>query len=162
MSRSSIAIVLAGCAASTGPTSPSATPDATTGDGTSTPDGQTGCTPQPLGAPNEQWSWIPVAGAKCGNGSSAGFAIQPTTRSKQVVFFLMGGGGCYSQQTCAQGMAANLNGCTPTTAGQELGMFQAGSIFDRNAAGNPFKDATWIFSSFRERLTHRSFRERRL
>src|SRR5688500_154293 len=71
---------------------------------------QTGCTPQPLVATNEQWSWISVPGAKCGNGSSAGFAIHPTTRSRDVLIFLMGGGGCYSQQTCAQGLAANLNG----------------------------------------------------
>ncbi len=107
--------------------------------------GATGCVPQPLAAPDEQWSWFSVPGSVCGYGSQAGFVVQPTTRSRELVIYLMGGGGCYSAQTCAQGMAANLGGYGPAQAGQELGFFGAGSIFDRASAANPLRDATYVF-----------------
>lgn len=129
------------------PDASSGPPDGATADAATLDGGDTAtCTPQPIaGTVDEQWAWVPVAGSACGNGSSAGFAIQPTSRSREVVIYLMGGGGCYSQQTCAQGKAANLGGYGPQQAGQELAFFGAGSIFDRASPSNPFRDATFVF-----------------
>jgi hypothetical protein len=108
----------------------------------------TACTPQPISSVTpEQWYWVPVAGSACGNGTSAGFAINTTAKSKEVVIFLMGGGGCYSAQTCGgtQPTAANLNGYDANKAAMELGFFMQGSIFDRASASNPLRDATYVF-----------------
>ncbi|HEX5063994.1 MAG TPA: pectin acetylesterase-family hydrolase [Kofleriaceae bacterium] len=151
--RAAALIVLASCAVSARDTTPpppdAGQPDDDASGGGGVPDGApAACTPQPIGGLTpEQWYWVPVSGSACGNGSSAGFAINTTTKSKEVVIFLMGGGGCYSAETCSgpQPTAANLNGYTASTAAQELGMFQAGSIFDRNAASNPLRDATFVF-----------------
>jgi hypothetical protein len=106
------------------------------------------CTPEPLaGITPEQWYWVPVPGSACGNGTQAGFAINASTKSKEVVIYLMGGGGCYSAQTCGgpQPTAANLDGYNANKAAMELGFFRAGSIFDRNATANPLRDATFVF-----------------
>jgi hypothetical protein len=132
---------------SSSPDAAGAGPDAPGGDGSSS-DAAVACTPQPIAnLTPEQWYWVPVAGSRCGNGSPAGFAINTTTHSKEVVIFLMGGGGCYSAQTCTglQPTAANLDGYTAAKAGMELGMFSAGSIFDRNSMTNPLRDATFVF-----------------
>jgi hypothetical protein len=142
---------VASCAVSARDTSPpldAVLPDDDASGGGSSDAPQVSCTPAPLtGITPGQWFWISVPGSKCGNGTQAGFAINTTTKSKEVLIYLMGGGGCYSAQTCggAQPTAANLNGYTAQTAATELGFFQTGSIFDRNAAGNPLRDATYIF-----------------
>src|SRR5262245_45647830 len=115
----SLMFVAACASGAVGPGGEGEAPDA--GGGPGSPDagtsgadaGATGCVPQPLAAPHEQWSWISVPGSVCGYGSQAGFVVQPTTRSRELVIYLMGGGGCYSAQTCAQGMAANLSGYGP-------------------------------------------------
>jgi hypothetical protein len=106
------------------------------------------CSPQAIaGLTPGQWFWISVPGSACGNGSQAGFAINTSATSKDLVIYLMGGGGCYSAQTCTgtQPTAANLDGYNASKAGTEINFFGPGSIFDRTAAANPVRDATYIF-----------------
>jgi hypothetical protein len=144
-------LVVAACASSahnSPPLDAGLPDDDASGGGGSSDAGQTACTPAPLtGVTPEQWFWVPVPGSACGNGTQAGFAINTTAKSKDVVIYLMGGGGCYSAQTCggAQPTAANLDGYNASKAATELGFFQAGSIFDRNSTSNPLRDATFIF-----------------
>ncbi len=99
-----------------------------------------------IDAPAGQWTWLPVAGARCGRGSPTGFAINPSpTGSRQLVIYLMGGGGCYSAQSCTQGLAAHLDGYDQAVFDTEIGWFPAGSIFDRSSAENPLRDWNWAF-----------------
>jgi hypothetical protein len=103
----------------------------------------------PIAAPADQWSWIPDAQMKCGNGSSAGFAVKPSSKSTRLVVFLMGGGGCFDGASCTgkdpSHQAAHLNGYGAADAQQEIGQLGAGSIFDPNAGANPFKNDSWVF-----------------
>lgn len=86
---------------------------------------------------------------KCGNGTPTGFAINKTTRSTRLLVFLMGGGGCFDASTCSGAdpnrKAAHLDGYDVSTFSQDLSMLGAGTIFDRSAPQNPFKDDSWIF-----------------
>jgi hypothetical protein len=75
------------------------------------------CSGDPIAAPDEQWSWVPFADAQCGYGTTAGIGINRTSKSDKLLLYLMGGGGCFTQQECAPGCnpqfqrcAANLDG----------------------------------------------------
>src|SRR5688572_18372717 len=65
----------------------------------------------PLVAPKEEWTWLPVDGMKCGNGSGTGVGVNLTDRSKHVFVYLMGGGACWSEFTCKEvGTSFHIDG----------------------------------------------------
>jgi hypothetical protein len=127
---------------------PSDTSDDPTDDGGAVgPD----CDGEAFVAPAGAWSWVDVPEMKCADGSSTGFAVNPSDRSTSLVIFFMGGGACYDAPSCTPGCnpqlghcAANLDGYDATTMGQELGFFGPGSLFDRAAADNPVRDFDWV------------------
>jgi hypothetical protein len=109
------------------------------------------CAGDPIVAPLDAWTWVPFPDTRCGYGTQAGLGINPTAASDKLLIYLMGGGGCFTQTECEPGCnpmfqhcAANLAGYDGNTLNQELGFFQAGSIFDRTSAANPFKDYSFI------------------
>src|SRR5690349_13236378 len=46
--------------------------------------------------PDHQWTWIPIAGSKCLDGSQAGFGFRPSSTSKKLYIYLEGGGACFN------------------------------------------------------------------
>jgi hypothetical protein len=55
----------------------------------------------PLDASAAVWTWVDVPGATCLNGSSTGFAINPSpTPSDGTLIFLEGGGACWDGTSC--------------------------------------------------------------
>lgn len=111
--------------------------------------GDSGITPgQPITAPAEQWTFVPFSDAFCGNGTSTGIGINPTTKSTRVLIYLEGGGACWDALTCFTEMtAANFtSGYGPSNfAGDETALNAAGGFFDRTAAQNPFKDYSYVY-----------------
>jgi hypothetical protein len=103
------------------------------------------CDGPKIDAPKETWAWVPFEAARCGRGTSAGIGINISSKSKKLLIFMMGGGGCYDAASCAAGKAANLDGYDASKLGKELAMFQAGSIVDRTAPQNPFRDYSFVF-----------------
>jgi hypothetical protein len=92
----------------------------------------------------ETWGWVDVAGSVCGNGAATGLGVNATSRSKDLLIYLQGGGACWSNITCGLGAAANLSdgyGATKFAAEQTT---QA-VIFNRGATNNPFKDFSYAF-----------------
>jgi hypothetical protein len=53
-----------------------------------------------LGAPPGEWTWLDVAGSRCGNGSPTGIAVNVRPGAQRLVVLLEGGGACDSGQTC--------------------------------------------------------------
>src|SRR5262245_9776944 len=109
------------------------------------------CSGNPIVAPSDQWTWVPFPDARCGYGAQTGIGINPSAASDKLLIYLMGGGGCFTQAECTPGCnpqfqhcAANLSGYDESTLMQELGLFQAGSIFDRTSTVNPLKDHSFI------------------
>jgi hypothetical protein len=52
--------------------------------------------------PAQTWSWVPIEGAVCGNGSGTGMGVNvPGTRQRDsLLIYLMGGGACWDALTC--------------------------------------------------------------
>ncbi len=99
----------------------------------------------PLEASPEAWTWIPVEGSFCGNGSTHGVAVNLTDRSDDVLIVLQGGGICWDWNTCfvvksASHIEDTLTG--PMVLGE---IAQGAAILDRTNPANPFRDASVVF-----------------
>lgn len=112
-------------------------------------------------APAEAWSFVPVAGMKCANGSATGFGINLSTRSNgRLLIYLEGGGGCWDAATCKDSLHiqnANLNGFDAITLQRVMvsGVsdyappippnYGSMGIWDRASVANPFKDHNYVY-----------------
>jgi hypothetical protein len=105
------------------------------------------CPPTPpaagptISAPAHQWTWIPVEGAKCRDGSGTGIGIRMSPASTKLYIYLEGGGACFNAATCAISLAsfgsAEFNAWAGTVG-------QTG-IFDPNNGENPVQDWNAIY-----------------
>jgi hypothetical protein len=91
------------------------------------------------------WTWVPVDGAICRDGSATGFGVSVGTETDKLMIYLEGGGACFNALTC---------GMNPTTYGKSnftkdfvgAGAAHASTgIFNRGFAQNPVKDWTFIY-----------------
>lgn len=104
-----------------------------------------------LGAPldvpaNEQWTWVPLEGTKCADGTTAGVGVNFTGRSRELVIWFQGNGVCYDLVSCTlfqnllTGMGPNpldhLWWGDPNT--------QHTGVFDRNDPANPLRNASFV------------------
>ena len=55
--------------------------------------------------PSEKWTWVPVPGSHCRDGSATGFGINVNPASKNLMIFLEGGGACFNALTCGMNPA---------------------------------------------------------
>jgi Pectinacetylesterase len=105
------------------------------------PDGGIG-----IEAPLEQWTWIPLDGVTCGNGSPSGIGVNLTDRSDDVMIFFQGGGACWDALTCFT-LKSAINIETTYNAARleaDTDVFGA-SYLGKREADNPIRDASWIF-----------------
>jgi hypothetical protein len=97
----------------------------------------------PIIAPVETWTWAGFPDSACGNGVPTGVGVNVSTRSTDVLIFLMGGGACWDSLTCAFA-ATNL-----TTGYREQDFNQDTTLraapFNRAEPTNPFKDMSYVF-----------------
>lgn len=100
----------------------------------------------PIEAPLETWTWVPIAGMTCGDGSPTGIGVNLTRRSERLVVFLNGGGACWDAQTCFElRTAASID--TPFGAAEFETLratLEAYPLFGR-VAGSPFQSASFVF-----------------
>src|SRR5450432_912441 len=54
----------------------------------------------PITAPSETWTWVPLAGMTCADGSPTGVGVNLTDRSDRVMIYFQGGGACGDATTC--------------------------------------------------------------
>lgn len=100
----------------------------------------------PIEAPSETWTFIPFPDSACGNGSPAGIGVNLTTRSRRVLIYLQGGGGCWDALTCFLPTASNINdNYTASTFRGEIGGMGRALMFSRTDARNPFRDASFVY-----------------
>src|SRR5687768_10398419 len=89
-------LVVAACGSSGSPT----------GDAAPTTDAAAGIT-----APLRTWTWIPVEGMRCADGSPAGIGVNLSDASDDVLVFMAGGGACWDAATCfVQKTSAHIEG----------------------------------------------------
>jgi len=105
----------------------------------------------PLGDPIvpgqlEEWVWIPIEGAMCGDGSPAGVGVRFTAASKNLVVWFQGNGVCYDAKSCLA-FQNLLGGMGPDPLHhmwwEDDNQGHTG-IFDRDDPTNPFRNDNFI------------------
>ncbi len=92
------------------------------------------------------WTWVPIEGAVCGDGSPTGIGIERGPGiSPNVLVFLDGGGACWEYLTCFQLQTASPGPFGAPQLDARIHAARAGSVLDRAAPGNPYKDFTFVF-----------------
>ena len=85
------------------------------------------------------WTWVPIDGARCMNGSPTGVAINTAPESDGLLIFFMGGGACFNADTCDG--AFHRDGFGENNFRSELTILGAAGPLSRREEDNPFR--TW-------------------
>jgi hypothetical protein len=100
----------------------------------------------PITAPPETWTWVDIPGSQCGDGSATGLGVNLSTKSKDVLIFLEGGGACWDGASCWGTVATSFYmtgyGAAQLSSDPQLTVLY---ILNRNDASNPFKDFNLVF-----------------
>lgn len=99
----------------------------------------------PIDAPVGVWTWIDFPDAHCANGTSTGIGINLAPGVAPAFIYLMGGGGCWDEDSCyVKKLAANIeSGFGPASFAALAPNLNAG-IFDRTNPDNPFKNSHFV------------------
>lgn len=99
----------------------------------------------PIEASQGAFSWVTIDGAQCANGTPTGLAVSPAEGAKRLFIYIMGGGACWTKETCYdQNLAVNIS------TGFGAQEFAAGDLsllwfFNRDNADNPFAKDHMVF-----------------
>lgn len=100
--------------------------------------------PLPVTA-HDAWHYVPVEGAVCANGTQSGFFVNFSHNSPDVLIFLLGGGICYDQASCALHTDPVLNGMGNDPFSWWMGNGErTNGVFQRDNPNNPWKDASYV------------------
>jgi hypothetical protein len=101
----------------------------------------------PISAPAGEWTWIPIRGTTCGDGSVAGVGVNLQPGSTDLLVYMEGGGACWDANTCfTLGTAIQI--ATPYTAKNfaiDLTMLEATGLFSRTDTASPFAGASFVY-----------------
>lgn len=89
-----------------------------------------------ISVPDKAWTYVPVEGTFCRDGSQAGIALSTNKDSKKLMIFLEGGGACFDTISCL----ASLQNITPARAVQ-----RGVGVFDRANPANPVADWNFVY-----------------
>lgn len=97
-----------------------------------------------IDTPADQWTWLPIDGARCANGTPTGVGINRSTVSNDLVIMLEGGGACWDADTCITTPAAvHLQDTYDATLfASDFVVHTSPVMRDPN---NPFATATTVF-----------------
>lgn len=111
----------------------------------------------PVDAPAGQWTWVPIDGAICRDGSATGVGVRLAPGSKKVVFYLEGGGACFHGASCA------INDVLQDFDGNAFSAWAAATgslgIFDASRSDNPFHDWNIVYVPYCTGDVHAGWRE---
>jgi hypothetical protein len=99
----------------------------------------------PITAPNETWTWVPFPDSACGNGAPTGIGLNPTTRSRDVLLYLEGGGACWEGITCfvVKSAVRIETGYGPADFANDP--VKSAPFFNRANPNNPVKDMSYVY-----------------
>lgn len=100
-----------------------------------------------LSAPDGVWTWIPIAGTTCGDGSPAGVGLNLASASSDLLIYFEGGGACWDANTCfvlksAIQIAAPY---TQTQFNSDVANFNASGFLSRADSASPFAGANLAY-----------------
>lgn len=119
--------------------------DAGTDAGTMMDAGLPGDAGAAITAPSETWTWVDFPDSQCGNGAPTGIGVNLTSRSRDLLIYLQGGGACWEGISCfVIKSAANIEtGYTSAHFAQDS--TTAAPFFSRVNMNNPVKDMSYVY-----------------
>jgi hypothetical protein len=106
--------------------------------------GASGPIPQSLLTQNS-WTWVPVDGDVCRDGSPTGIGVSLGTQADKLMIYLEGGGACFNSLTCGMNPASfGKRDFTTQFVGASAPHASTG-ILNRGFAPNPVKDWTFVY-----------------
>lgn len=95
---------------------------------------------EPFVAPAFEWTWVPIAGTSCRDGSEAGVMVNLNPDSDQLAIALEGGGACYDALSCY----ATPKDISAEKRADFADDYDSG-LFDRGREDNPLGDWNLVF-----------------
>jgi hypothetical protein len=111
----------------------------------------------PITAADGAWTWVPVPGAICRDGSATGVGVRLHEGSTKVALYFEGGGACFHDASCAINDVLASFGEPQFTAW--AGAAGSGGIFDSGAADNPLRDYNFVYVPYCTGDVHAGDRE---
>ncbi len=96
---------------------------------------------QAVNAPDNTWTWVPVAGSKCRDGSETGFGVRINPNSDKLMIFMQGGGACFNAISCT----SNPNSFDSGDFDNWKNNGGKSGVFDSANASNPVQDWSAIY-----------------
>jgi hypothetical protein len=93
-----------------------------------------------------RWTWVPIEGARCLNGSPTGIGVNVAPGSDGLVIFFMGGGACFNAQTCSS--AFHADGFGETAFRLESTVAGAVGPMARGDANNPTRGWSYVYIGY--------------
>jgi hypothetical protein len=89
------------------------------------------------------WTFVPVDGMRCGNGSPTGVGVNLNRTSGELLVYFQGGGACWNQTTCSIGTANRIrSGYGPEDLANDA--FSEWFMFRRDESENPFREMSFV------------------
>ena len=93
-----------------------------------------------------EWTWVPIDGARCMDGSPTGVGINTSPGADGLVIFFMGGGACFNASTCAG--ALHATGFGPSLFRVEISALGAAGPVSRTSKGNPLRSWNFMYVGY--------------
>ena len=97
----------------------------------------------PFDVTEREWTWYPLEGNTCMDGSPTGIGLNLDFASDKLIVFLEGGGACFNAATCTT--VAHQNGFDEAEMTDLAGYLDAGGMLDRDDPDNPVADWSYVF-----------------
>lgn len=98
-----------------------------------------------LGGEPGVWTWVPVAGSTCMDGSETGFGVNLGTINKLVIY-MEGGGACFNTFTCSG--VAHQDGFDGADLDAVTAEYGRRGLFNREDPDNPFREWSFVFMPY--------------
>lgn len=119
------------------------------------PDGGGGGGPDagpPFDVAQRHWTFVPIDGNVCANGSGTGIGLNLDFSSDKLVVFLEGGGACFNPLSCS--MASHQGGFGPGDLDGVATATADAGILSRTDPDNPVADWSYVFIPYCEGDIH--------
>ncbi len=116
------------------------------GDTTDAPPATVGPDSPIVVAEPRQWAWVPIEGMRCIDGSPTGIGVNVVPNAEGLVIFLMGGGACFNEESCASVLHAN--GFVETAFRTEMRLASAVGPLSRSDTNNAFRNWSYAYIGY--------------
>ena len=112
---------------------------------------------EPIEAPADTWTYIPIPEARCRDGSSTGIGVRMHPGATQLAIYFEGGGACFHDASCA--INDVLQSWNESTFNAWAGATGSAGIFDTTRDDNPLRGWNMVYVPYCTGDVHAGARE---